>query len=332
MKNRIFLTAFLLSVLLPSWAQIGGDYNPESPSDPGTPQKHYTLSVQAIPEDGGSFNIRSERMVAGETYSLYAYTSSDFVFKCWMIGEEVLSEDRQLDFVMPSHDVQITGKFEYNPASPASPNQNFWNKETGDVIVDAFDPDNLSGAIYTAISGSEGEEVQTIIVAGKLSIYDFSVANNFPNCTLFDLSRVTGVTEVPSYAFDYSNLESIYLPSSIEKIGDYAFGECSKLASITLYAMTPPTLEDEVFYNVPEGLVVYVPAGAIGLYQEDEGWNKFTLLPIQEDVRSISVSLPEGAKASDYAQMWLELTNTKNGQRIHYIITDRTLYTFANII
>ena len=332
MKNRIFLTAFLLSVLMPSWAQIGGDYNPESPSDPGIPQKRYTLSAQAIPEDGGSFNIRSERMVAGETYSLYAYTSSDFVFKCWMIGDEVLSEDRQLDFVMPSHDVQITGKFEYNPASPASPNQNFWSKETGDVIVDTFDPDNLSDAIYTTISGSDREEVQTIIVAGKLSIYDFSVANNFPNCMLLDLSRVTGVTEVPSYAFDYSNLESIYLPASIEKIGYYAFGECSKLASITLYAMTPPTLEDDVFYNVPEGLVVYVPAGAIGQYQDSEAWSKFTILPIQEDIRSISVSLPNGTKASDYAKMWLELTNTKSGQRMHYIMTERDVYTFANII
>ena len=332
MKNRIFLTAFLLSVLMPSWAQIGGDYNPESPSDPGIPQKRYTLSAQAIPEDGGSFNIRSERMVAGETYSLYAYTSSDFVFKCWMIGDEVLSEDRQLDFVMPSHDVQITGKFEYNPASPASPNQNFWSKETGDVIVDTFDPDNLSDAIYTTISGSDREEVQTIIVAGKLSIYDFSVANNFPNCLLLDLSRVTGVTEVPSYAFDYSNLESIYLPASIEKIGYYAFGECSKLASITLYAMTPPTLEDDVFYNVPEGLVVYVPAGAIGQYQDSEAWSKFTILPIQEDIRSISVSLPNGTKASDYSKMWLELTNTKSGQRMHYIMTERDAYTFANII
>ena len=59
---------------------------------------------------------------------------------------------------------------------------------------------------------------------------------------------------------------------------------------------------------------------------------KFILLPIQEDIRSISISLPDGANAQDYAQMWLELINTKNGQRIHYVMTDRMQYTFPNII
>ena len=419
MKNRISLAIFLLSTFLPALAQIGGDYNPESPSDPGVPVQKYTLSLKATPEGGGSFNtattevkigenytlraypnsdfafvawvcdgdtlsksvsysyempshdveitgvfvycpdspadpqqealkyqlsivaepansgsfnFSSERIAVGSTSSLRAYANTDFVFKRWVLDGEELSANPSYDFVMPAHPVQIIGQFVYNPASPASPNQNYWNALTGEVIVDMFTPGSLSSAVSAAISGSNSGDVQMITVAGRMSDYDFGIANSYSNCSLLDLSRVAGITEIPSYAFDYTKIESVYLPASIEKIGYRAFAECSQLSSVSLYAMTPPTLEDDVFSGVPEGLVVYVPAGAIGQYQDSEAWSKFTILPIQEDIRSISVLLPNGTKASDYAKMWLELTNTKSGQRMHYIMTERDVYTFANII
>lgn len=419
MKNRISLAIFLLSTFLPALAQIGGDYNPESPSDPGVPVQKYTLSLKATPEGGGSFNtattevkigenynlraypnsdfafvawicdgdtlsksasysylmpshdveitgvfvycpdspadpqqealkyqfsivaepansgsfnFSNERIAVGSTTSFRAYTNTDFVFKRWVMDGEELSTNPSYDFVMPAHPVQIIGQFEYNPASPASPNQNYWNALTGEVIVDMFTPGSLSSAVSAAISGSNSDDVQLITVAGRMSDYDFGIANSYSNCSLLDLSRVAGITEIPSYAFDYTKLESVYLPASIEKIGYRAFAECSQLSSVSLYAMTPPTLEDDVFSGVPDGLVVYVPAAAIAQYQDSEAWSEFTILPIQEDIRSISVLLPNGTKASDYAKMWLELTNTKSGQRMHYIMTERDIYTFANII
>lgn len=307
-------------------------YRPSSPSDPKEQALKYQLSLTAVPMNSGSFNISNERLAVGSSNSLWAYANDDFVFKCWMIGDSVLSNNANMDFVMPSHNVQMVGVFEYNPASPENPNRNHWDKQTGEVIVDDFTPGNLSSAISTVISGSSSNDVQMIIVSGRMNSNDFGIAYNYSNCSLLDLSRVTGITEVPSYAFDYTNLETVYLPATIDKIGSRAFAECTKLSSLTIYAMTPPTLESNVFQGVPEGLVVYVPAAAIAQYQDIEAWGKFTLLPIQEDIRSISISLPEGANASDYAQMWLELTNTKSGQRIHYVMTDRQKYTFANII
>lgn len=307
-------------------------YRPSSPSDPQEQALKYQLSLTAVPMNSGSFNISNERLAVGSNNSLRAYANTDFVFKHWMIGDSVLSSNPNMDFVMPSHNVQMVGVFEYNPASPANPNRNHWDKQTGEVIVDDFTPGSLSSAISSVISGSSSNDVQMIIVSGRITSNDFGIANNYKNCSLLDLSRVTGVTEVPSYAFDYTNLETVYLPATIEKIGYRAFADCSKLSSLTIYAMTPPTLEDNVFQGVPEGLVVYVPAAAISQYQDVEAWDKFTLLPIQEDIRGISISLPEGTNATDYAQMWLELTNTKSGQRMHYVMTDRQTYTFANII
>lgn len=308
------------------------EYKPGSPADPPTPTLKYNLSITATPENSGSFNVSNEQLAAGGTNSLYAYTSSDFVFKHWMIGDSVLSTSQNISFVMPSHDVKMVGVFEYNPTSPANPNRNYWNAQTGEAIIDDFTAGYLSSALSSAISGSSSSDVQTIVVSGKITSNDFGIANNYTNCFLLDLSRVTGVTEVPSYAFDYTSLESVYLPATIEKIGTRAFAECTKLSSLTIYAMTPPTLGSNVFYNVPEGLVVYVPASAVSQYQDDDNWGKFTILPIQEDIRSISVSLPDGANGADYEKMWLELTNIKNGQRMHYVMTDHTLYTFRNII
>lgn len=307
-------------------------YCPSNPSDPQDPVLKYQLSLKAEPMNSGSFNISNERLAVGSGHSLRAYANTDFVFKHWMAGDSVLSTSPSMDFVMPSHNVQLVGVFEYNPASPANPNRNHWNKQTGEVIVDDFTSGQLSGAISSAIGGSNSSDVQMMVVAGRITGNDFGIANNYTNCSLLDLSRVTGVTEVPSYAFDYTNLENVYLPATIEKIGRRAFADCSRLSALTVYAMTPPTLEDDVFQGVSEGLVVYVPAASIAQYQDADGWKDFTLLPIQEDIRSISVSLLSGANAADYARMWLELTNTKSGQRMHYVMTDRTSYTFANII
>lgn len=307
-------------------------YRPSSPSDPQEQALKYQLSLKAVPMNSGSFNISNELLAARSDNSLWAYANTDFVFKHWMIGDSVLSTNPHMDFVMPSRNVQMIGVFEYNPASPDNPTPNHWDKRTGEVIVDDFSSGYLSAAISSAIGGSSSNDVRMIVVSGRIAGNDFGIANKYKNCSLLDLSRVMGVTEVPSYAFDYTNLETVCLPATIEKIGTRAFAECPKLSSLTVYAMTPPALEDNVFQGVPEGLVIYVPAAAITQYQDMEAWARFTLLPVQEDIHSVAVSLPDGADASDYAQMWLELTNTKSGQRMHYVMTDRQTYTFANII
>ena len=309
------------------------NYDPTVPANPDSMGVQRRVSVVCKPVGGGSFNVNNTIGTAGSNVRLYAYTNTGFKFLYWEneVGD-TLSSEQNFYYVIPDKDSKVYGVFEYDPAVPGNPNKNYWNKELGEIIVDDFAPGGLSSAVSSAISGSSRNDVAMITVAGRMNDNDFGIANDYDNCTLLDLSRVTGITEVPSYAFDYTNLESVYLPATIEKIGYRAFADCPNLSSLTCYAMTPPVLEDYVFKNVPEGLVVYVPAAAIAQYQDAEGWKNFTILPIQEDIRSISISLPEGTNAADYAQMWLELTNTKSGQRMHYVMTDRQTYTFANII
>lgn len=294
----------------------------------------YKLVVTATPAMAGTFNTDSVKLTAGEEIQLHAFTNGKFSFKEWVDADgTVVSSEQNFTFAMPAKDMSLSAVFEYNPANPANPATNYWNPATGEVIIDYFSPGTLLNTIDEAIGDNgDSDMVTSITVAGRITDNDFGVVNHFSNCSLLDLSRVTGVTHVPSYAFDYTKLESVYLPATIEKIGYRAFYNCQHLSSLIVYAMMPPTLESNVFQGVPEGLVVYVPAAAIAQYQDADVWKNFTILPIQEDIRSISISLPDGTNAKDYAQMWLELTNTRSGQKMHYVMTDRQTYTFANII
>ena len=307
-------------------------YNPQNPENPEEMNTKYTVQLTASPANGGSFNFSSDRFTAGSSIDLYAYPTNGFVFRKWMSGDSVISNEQSFRFVVPKKKTQLTAIFEYDPQNPDNPNKNYWNKELGEVIVDDFKPGNLSRSIWSAINGNSTSDVQMITVAGKMNDYDFGVANEFSNCTLLDISRVTGITEIPSYAFDNTNLESVCLPASIEKIGYNAFAYDSRLASVTIYAMTPPSVDEKAFRDTGEGLVVYVPASSLPLYQEANVWKDFTLLPIQDDIHSLAVSLPEGIDTKQYEQMWIELTNTKSGQKMHYVMTNRTTYTFANLI
>ena len=308
-------------------------YDPSVPANPDSMATKYTVQVKCKPVGGGSFNTSSTTASEGSSVRLYSYTNTGYIFKHWEDSEgKVLSTAQNFYYTIPHGNSVVYGVFEYDPPVPSNPGKNYWNKELGEVIVDDFSAGSLGNAVSTVIGNSSRDDVAMITVAGKMNDNDFGIANNYTNCTLLDLSRVTGITTVPSYAFDYTNLESVYLPASIETIGYKAFYECKQLSSLTVYAMVPPAVENYAFSGIPEGLVVYVPASSISQYQEAEGWKNFTFLPIQEDIRNVTISLPEGTDASVYAQMWLELTNRKSGQRMHFVMTDRSSYTFANII
>ncbi len=309
------------------------DYDPDVPANPDSMATLYTVTLRCKPMGGGSFNTNQATAEEGANVRLYSYSNTGYKFLRWEDSKgNVLSTERDFYYVMPHGNTEIYGVFDFDPEVPSNPAKNYWNKELGEVIVDDFTPNSLNSAVRNAIGESSTSEVAMITVAGRMGNNDFGIANNYENCTLLDLSRVTGITEIPSYAFDYSKIENIYLPASVEKIGYRAFYQCEQLTAVNLYAMTPPTLENQVFDGVPDGLVVYVPAAAIAQYQADEAWSRFTLMPIQEDIRNLTVFLPEGTAVADFAGMWLELTNAKNGQHMHYVMTDRLSYTFANII
>lgn len=104
------------------WAQSGEGYDPQSPPDPDV---YYHLTLEASPRTAGSVSPSSMQSLAfGKSISCSAYPNTGYTFKCWMVGDEVVSTDRYFYYSMPDHDVVLTAHFdreEYNPANPGDP-------------------------------------------------------------------------------------------------------------------------------------------------------------------------------------------------------------------
>ena len=77
-----------------------------------------------------------------------------------------------------------------------------------------------------------------------------------------------------------TSLNSITIPASVTSIDRNAFYDCNNMAEMTLLATTPPTLgNNSVFYNVPTGIPVYVPACSVADYINYDNyspWGGFT--------------------------------------------------------
>ena len=114
----------------------------------------------------------------------------------------------------------------------------------------------------------------------------------FSYCSsLTSITIPNSVTSIGGRAFcDCSKLTSITIPNSVTSIGDYAFSRCSSLTSITCEATTPPTLGNEVFYQVSKSIPVYVPCGCVSAYNAARSWKDFTKIQEPQAEYSIQVS------------------------------------------
>ena len=110
-----------------------------------------------------------------------------------------------------------------------------------------------------------------------------SIANRaFYGCTsLTEVTLPDGLTKIEFYTFyDCSALEKVTLPEGITYIGNKAFYNCTALTELTVWAITPPTLENDAFTGVGSSLVVKVPAEGLPAYQTADIWKDFTLQAI----------------------------------------------------
>ena len=94
-----------------------------------------------------------------------------------------------------------------------------------------------------------------------------------------NLTSVTipqSVTKIGDYAFrGCENLTSVTIPQSVTQIGDYAFGGCYNLTTIYCKAITPPTLDGDIFKFSNNVSKIYVPKESVRDYKNDNNWSKY---------------------------------------------------------
>ena len=111
----LFILALLASV------GMRGQYNPTNPAEPGT---YYTLTLQATPSNGGSFNLSTTTThTEGTKVSLRAYTNTNYQFVGWELDGEVVSTSSSFTYTMPARNVKLIAHYKYNPSSPAEPTE-----------------------------------------------------------------------------------------------------------------------------------------------------------------------------------------------------------------
>lgn len=318
--------------VLTAYFEWNPEYNPQNPGDPASEGYSHRVYVYATPSVGGYFNSASFTLLEGNTTNIYAYPREGYRFESWMCNGEVVSTDNPLNIRMGTSDIAYTATFVYNPVSPNEPSPNMFNATTGEVIIDNFTPGSLNNAIYTAVGSSDNYSlVQSITVIGRMQSSDFGFARSYRNCSSIDLSRTTGYTEIPSWSFEGAEaLKKLYLPMNVEKVGENAFKGCTALKHIYLYATTPPMLAEGTLDGLGKSVTLHVPSVSVALYAAAEGWSKLTIQSLDENEKSITVSLP--GTAGEYKNMTLELQNVQSGQVYRCLVTDRTSYTFFGLM
>ena len=117
----------------------------------------------------------------------------------------------------------------------------------------------------------------------------------FQNCTSLsslNLSDCKDLGTIQGCAFNgCTSLETVYLPKSLNWIGENAFKDCLNMANLTVEAVQPADVGDDVFRNVKtRSCVLSIPTGTYSDYLNAPQWGAFVSMR-----KSIDVTVGDGA-------------------------------------
>lgn len=123
MKKILNIILFSLAAHF-TLAQSGAGYDPVNPPDPDV---YYTLMLEASPRSGGTVSFERKKLSAGESTYINVSERLGYEFKCWMMGDSLVSTNSSFSFTMTEKDVVLTAYFDwvgnsgYDPQNPDDP-------------------------------------------------------------------------------------------------------------------------------------------------------------------------------------------------------------------
>ncbi len=125
-----------------------------------------------------------------------------------------------------------------------------------------------------------------------------------------------GIESIAGGAFsNCTGLTSVTIPNSVTSTGRWAFEGCTSLTSITCEAITPPTLDYDVFKYVDKSIPLYVPAESIAAYQAADVWKEFgNILAIDDSTEEVNY-----ATLADIYNMAADSTFTLGAFDVMYV-------------
>jgi hypothetical protein len=143
--------------------------------------------------------------------------------------------------------------------------------------------DNYAFAYCSSLDGIE--------FPNTLRVINCSAFQNCSSLTSINLSDCLDLGTIEGYAFNgCSTLETVYLPKNLNWIGERAFGNCRKLANLTVEALEPADLGENVFEKVKTNrCVLSIPTGTFSDYLNGQ-WGAFVSMR-----KNIDVTVGDGA-------------------------------------
>lgn len=99
------------------------EFSPNSPGEPSSQIKKYSLNLVSRPDAGARFNLSSGNKYAdGELVNILVYNNANYKFLHWENSKgERVSESQSFNFKMPGENETLYAVMQFSPNSPAEP-------------------------------------------------------------------------------------------------------------------------------------------------------------------------------------------------------------------
>ena len=132
-------------------------------------------------------------------------------------------------------------------------------------VMQVTDPSILNGKF-------QGKEIAAFREFKAFECIDLNYIGEslFKDCTkLQDIELPSTIENIGKQAFyNCAMLDDVVIPDSVNSIQDEAFRKCANLKLITFQSASPATLGADVFADMPEDYVIYVPDSVVTTYKE----------------------------------------------------------------